>query len=81
MRKKTLIREPSLNRKAPCFCSDFKVVVQEVLLCIGAFRSGTGNISLALSSKTHESEWDFILMDSGHLIMYEVGVLKQVEFF
>jgi hypothetical protein len=50
------------------------------LLTIGAFRSGTENISLALSSKHHENQWDCILMDPRDLSLYETGELKKKQF-
>lgn len=44
-------------------CGAFVVGTLIRALCIGAFRSGTDNISLAMSSKNHENEWDCILID------------------
>jgi hypothetical protein len=39
-------------------------------LTIGAFRSGTDNISLAMSSKNHANEWDCILLDPKDYDLY-----------
>lgn len=50
------------------------------LLSMGAFHSGTGNISMALSSKQHENQWDCILTDPRHLIMYDAGDLGKHAF-
>lgn len=50
-------------------------------LTIGAFRSGTDNISLAVSSKHHENQWDYLLLDPNHLHLYqEANDLKQFAF-
>jgi hypothetical protein len=45
-------------------------------LTIGAFRSGTDNISLAMSSKNHENEWDCILIDPRDYNLYCNNELK-----
>jgi hypothetical protein len=45
-------------------------------LTIGAFRSGTDNISLTMSSKNHENEWDCILIDPRDYNMYKNDELK-----
>jgi len=49
-------------------------------LTIGAFRSGTDNISLAMSSKNHENEWDCILIDPRDYNMYKNDELKAKVF-
>jgi hypothetical protein len=50
-------------------------------LTIGAFRSGTDNISLAVSSKHHENQWDYLLLDPNHLHLYQANDLKQFAFY
>jgi hypothetical protein len=50
-------------------------------ITIGAFRSGTENISLALSSKHHENHWDCILFDPRHHTLYDMRELKSMHFF
>jgi hypothetical protein len=49
-------------------------------LTIGAFRSGTENISLAVSSKNHENQWDCILIDPRDYDLYVKGELKEKVF-
>lgn len=49
-------------------------------LTVGAFRSGTDNISLAMSSTNHENEWDCILIDPRDYILYMSGELKSKAF-
>jgi hypothetical protein len=49
-------------------------------LTIGAFCSGTENISLAMSSKYHENQWDCILIDPSDYDLYLTGELKMKSF-
>jgi len=49
-------------------------------LTMGAFCSGTDNISLAMSSTNHENEWDCILIDPRDYDLYMKGELKSKAF-
>jgi hypothetical protein len=49
---------------------------RNLCLTIGAFHSGTENISLAMSSKDHENQWDCILIDPRDYHLCMNGELK-----